>query len=159
MTTERSKPLYPTEGPGDGRTWHEYFNDLKARDEPDDPVDGDGDLAGTITITTPAHEVADGSPIPRALVTWRNRLLANDWRFKVGHSVAHHSDSYYLNGNLKAAAHDEHQWWINAINGNTYVTISYNVVDGQVKSSRTILQVVGRSRNLSNKEMQELIES
>lgn len=160
MTTNRSKPLYPTEGPGDGRDWHEFFEAIHVpRVAPDDDVSGDDDLAGAITITTPAEEVPDGSPIPRALTTWRNRLLANDWTFKIGHSVAHHDVSYWQNGNLRAPEHDEEQWWINAKNGNTYITISYNVVDGAVKSARTALQVRGHIGNMSAKQMQEFIES
>lgn len=159
MSTDRSKPLYPTEGPGDGRTWHEYFEDLKPREADDSDVDDGSPVPGSITVTTPAHEVAEGEPIPRALVTWRNRLLANGWRFKIGHSVAFHEDSYYLNGNLRAAAHEEHQWWINAINGNTYITISYNVVDGKVNSARTILKTSSSIKRMLANEMQELIES
>ncbi len=160
MTTNRSKPLYPTEGPGDGRTWHEFFEDLrKPVEDPADPVDGGDDLAGAIVITLPATEVPDGQPIPRALATWRNRLLANDWTFKVGHSVAHHNISYHLNGNVKAPEHDEHQWWINAKNGNSYITISYNIVDGASKPNRTVLRVHGSPRNPSAKELQEFIES
>ena len=27
----RTKPKYPTYGPGDGRSWHEYFNELRAQ--------------------------------------------------------------------------------------------------------------------------------
>lgn len=160
MTTNRSKPLYPTEGPGDGRDWHEFFEAIHVpRTAPDDDVPDDDDLAGAITVVQPAREVGDGEPVPRVISTWRNRLLANDWTFKVGCSMAHHDDTYYLNGNLKAAAHDEEQWWINARNGNVYITISYNRVGGLTKSTRTVLQVRGRLRNLSDKEMQEFIES
>ena len=40
---ERTVPRYPTDGPGDGRSWNEYFRtlkaDLRASNAPDEAVD------------------------------------------------------------------------------------------------------------------------
>jgi hypothetical protein len=158
-----SQNEYATFGPedGTGRSWNDYFRAIKGRPDPDaEPADDgdDDDLSGSVTVTIQAHELSDGWP--QSINTWRNRLLANSWTVKVGHCKAVWDDQYYKNGNLKKLAHEEEQYWVDAVRGDKYVTISYNYVDGKVQGQRTFRQVKSEwFRKYSDKEMQELIKS
>lgn len=157
----RSKPLHPTEGPGDGRTWHEFFRTIRedriaAAAGPDPDSIDDDDLPGTITITEPPHEYTE--KLPQGLSTWRNRLLANDYEVKVGRSVAWHADTFWKSGKLRKGAHSESQIWINAWDGVRYVTVSYNFIDGKTVSQNTVRKVSGIGHNLSDAELRELVE-
>lgn len=163
---ERTKPKFPSFGPADGtgRTWHEYFTELRGLDRVDESdTDGDepgDDLFGTfaeVVITTPGHEVESGWP--RTIATWRNRLLAHGWQVKVGNSVAKHPDSYYKNGKLKKPAHEEQQWWVNAAKPDRYITISYNYENGKPVGNRTTRRVRGILKSFSDAEMQDAIEA
>lgn len=142
----------------DGRSWAEYFKGIRQSVVPaSEPADDTEPGPAAITITTPAEEVDSGWPT--ALGTWRKRALENGWEVKVGHSVAHHGDRYYLNGNLAKAAHEEEQWWLNAVKGTRYVTISYCIVDGKSQSNLTYRGLRGGWKNLSDAEMKEVILS
>jgi hypothetical protein len=168
LTDTRTKPRYQTFGPADGtgRTWHDYFNDLKGRTvEPVAPEPDDTDEVeslGNVIITIPGQEIPEkwfNLGAPRALLTWRNRLLANDWEFKCGASQARNETTYYKNGNVNQPAHWEEMWWINAIKDGEYVTISYNLRDGKVYSARTSRTMRSRWGLLGDKEMKELVEA
>jgi hypothetical protein len=165
MSNERTEPKHKTFGPADGtgRDWHQYFEDNRAasRVVAPDP-DDDDDLPEPITVTTPAHEVDESAlkgNCPRALLTWRNRLLANDFLVKVGHSIAWHEETFYKNGNPNQPEHEEHQWWINALKDGQYITISYNVVDGAANSTRTVRKLNSEMRNYGDAELKELVEA
>lgn len=163
MPSERK---YTGFGPADGtgRDWHQFFEDVRAARPgvaPGPDVSDDDDPVEPITITTPAHEVDPDSlkaaGAPGALTTWRNRLLANDWRYKVGHAAADHADTFNKNGTVKKEAHHTDTWWINAIKGGTYITITYTIVEGKTaRSSRTVR---GEMRLYGDKEMKELVEN
>lgn len=166
MSNERTKPRFPTYGPedGSGRDWHQYFVDIKGREvepEPEsDPGDDDPPVE-SITIVIPATEVPEkwfNIGAPQGLRTWRNRLLANDWQFKLGAAQSWHETTYYKNGNLNSPAHFEEVWWINAVNGSDYLTISYNVRGGAVYSANTARILRGSFKLMSDAETKELVE-
>jgi hypothetical protein len=158
---ERTTPDYPTFGPedGTGRSWGDYFSELKGRTAVAEPIaesdDDAPDDLGAVTIIQPAKEIESGWP--SVINTWRNRLLANDWHVKVGHSIAHWGDQRYKNGNLKKAEHEEEQYWINAVKGSEYVTISYNVESGKTNSTRTVRRALTVPHSLSDAELRELV--
>jgi hypothetical protein len=155
-------------GPADGtgRTWDDVLRENKEADaqrrkakllgrDPDDVSDDEVRAEPVPEVFIAAHEVESGWP--SVITTWRNRLLANDWKFKVGHSAAHNPDTYWQNGNLRKAAHDVHMWWINAIKDGRYITISYALIDGKTAwSSRTVRGVM---KLQSDAYMREIVES
>lgn len=154
--------MYPTFGPedGTGRDWHQYFRDLKGRDVARDADDDDDDLDGTfagVVVTVPAHEVESGWP--SVLGTWRNRLLANGWQFKIGSATSFWPTTYAKNGNVKKAEHTVVVWWINAAKPGRYLTIAYETVDGKVVPNRTSRQIRGIYRKISDAEMKDAIEA
>lgn len=112
-----------------------------------------------VTVTVPGHEVFEGWP--NTLQTWRKRLLDAEWLVKMGFAQAHHDTTYYKNGNVNAEEHDEETWWINALKGGKYVTISYTYAPKKDKMTNifTARQVRGVNRNLSDKEMQEAVNA
>jgi hypothetical protein len=157
-------------GPSDGtgRTWNEYLADeeearrvrlrlSRMASSPDvtDVDYSDDEPIPAITRTVPAREVDSGWP--STINTWRNRLLANDWKVKVGFAEAHHEDLYYKNGSLRKPAHDEQMWWINAAKPGRYVTISYGYANGKnIMTARTIR---GQQRLVSDAEMKDAVEA
>ena len=168
--TARTVPQFRSTSP-DGEDWETYFrrmhnegkinNAHRPETEPD-PDDSDDDLPEPVVITTPAHEVLDESElrqIPRGLKTWRNRLIANDWETKVGHCVAWCETSYYGNGNVRAEEHEEEQWWINAVKDGKYLTISYNLRNGETYGANTVRKLSGVGRNIGDKELKEMVET
>lgn len=160
---ERTKPNYQTFGPADGtgRTWHDYFREAKGRDVVVDPVDEpDDDLLESfagVTITVPAHEVTEGWP--RALGTWRNRLLANGWEVKVGTAETNWPTTYAKNGNVKKKEHDVVVWWLNGAKPGRYVTIAYEFVNGTAVGNHTTRMIRGQYRLLSDAEMKDAVEA
>lgn len=169
MPNERSKPPFPTEGPAyrPGFTWHEYFTEKRSEFKPPDPdpaddPDAGDDLPEPITITIRATEVPDkwfSAGAPRALITWRNRLLANDWEIKQGACQSWHEDRYYKNGKLDAPAHWEELWWVNAVKDGKYITVTYNIRNGAVYSARTSRTVRGEMRLYGDAEFKEMVEN
>lgn len=169
--SERTKPLFATDGPedGTGRDWHEYFEDYRANQRgrivavaADSDTDSDVEPdESAITVVIPAHEVPENwfnIGAPQGLRTWRNRLLANDWTYKCGGAVAWAADSFYKNGNLNQAAHWIDTWWINAIKDGKYITISYTMRDGVVYGARTSRTVRGEMRLVGDKELKAIVE-
>lgn len=153
---------------GTGRTWGEYLLDEEAKRKvalrasryahtvDTELPDSDDEPVAQVTITTPGHEVESGWP--KVLSTWITRLRANGWEFKVGFSEARHEDLFYKNGNLRKAAHDEQQWWINATKLGRYITISYNYENGKNVSTRTTRLIRGVLGLQSDAAMKEAIE-
>lgn len=160
MSTERTTPKYPTDGHPDGRSWEEYFrNRHDAIAEERDDAEGAG-LGGEVTIIKPATQVERG--LPRAISPWYNLCLANDWEVKAGHSAAHVADAYWMNGNVRKAAHDVERWWVNAVKmfgfERVRITISAAYVNGLADSTQAYRAVQGRIGLLTARQMEELIE-
>jgi hypothetical protein len=85
LATERTKPLYPTEGPGDGRTWSEFFRQAKSQKsqevEEDEPMSV---LEAGRVLDSPLTSLSSRS----AAGILCKRLLGAGWQVEVSQSRA-----------------------------------------------------------------------
>lgn len=153
---------YPSTGPN-GESWEEYFavyrENLLAKKAAAsaEPGDEDDEVEAAITVTIPAHEVTEGWP--KALSTWRKDALAAGWEVKMGHCAYHVADVWLKDGSaIRYPAKDEAHWWMNAVKGNRYATVTYTTkADGKTKEISRIMN--GEFRLLSGAEMKEKLNA
>lgn len=91
---ERTPPEFPTEGPGDGRTWHEFFVQIREAREAGELVVPRMET----TITRPAYDIApaDLKRAPSQIRTYLKLALDNEWDVLVRAADSHRSQGYYL---------------------------------------------------------------
>lgn len=104
LATQRTVPLYPTYGPGDGRSWNEFFREVKAAgnyaSDDDEPVEVEA-----VEVLTPAYLLADPLKARGAAGTCARRLAAQGWDVRVQQSLARVPPTLYKN----ASKDGEHQ--------------------------------------------------
>lgn len=176
---ERTTPPYATYGPSDGRSWHEYFVDLKAmyRGEVIETVDEDGiryvtavepkseddGEAGIPQVTIPMKIVSDlaTSNAPGAVLTLCKSLVKNGWKWKLYHSQSFTEGKVYGPTAQKAGQKRDDKYidvfLVRAYRGKRTLVVSYHSADG--KATCNVRMMDGKLEAVSDKAMKEVINS
>lgn len=152
--TGRTINPYLTYGPGDGRSWNEFFREVKGKAVSDEVEDDE--VEGEVIITQPAEEFDDPCGPLAAYVKLANR---NGWTI---HTLAHALSvkkgvpfkTGPRAGEPRPDSHTDLQWVFLEKPGNRAV-IAYVITNDKVVSAATY-----RSHNgtrLSDAEMKEVI--
>ena len=98
---ERTVPRYPTDGPGDGRSWNEYFRtlkaDLRASNEPDEDEDGENEVVERGYDITPQEAGSAAKALAK-------RLSDQGWQVRVRVSVVRVPKTVYKSNSKEGAA-------------------------------------------------------
>ena len=80
----RTKPLYPTDGPGDGRTWNEYFRAAKAVGQ---STEEDEEPEPEVEVLEAGHDVDPAALSARSKPAQvAKRLIARGWEVRARQS-------------------------------------------------------------------------
>lgn len=118
--TERTKPIFPTYGPGDGRSWAQYYVDMGfSRKATEEDVSEAEEPEVAAVITKPGAWLQDPSKANGSAGVIARRLLAQGWDVRVQTSeasvpaVLYMSDSKedskkeYRKGDVRFEGHDQ----------------------------------------------------
>lgn len=78
LAKERSKPLFATHGPGDGRSWREYFDDLRIEALPEE-TDSEEELVEVADVVYEADVPLSSLRARSAGLILANRLATHGW--------------------------------------------------------------------------------
>lgn len=176
---ERTTPPYATYGPSDGRSWHEYFVDLKAmyRGEVIETIDEDGiryvtavepkseddGEAGVPQVTVPMHKITlSGEWVaPGAVATLCKLLQKTGWQWDLYHSQSFTEGKIYGPTAQKAGQKRDDKYTdvflVRASRNKRTVVVSYHSVDG--KATCNVRMLDGWLEAVSDKAMKEVINS
>ena len=140
----RTKPKYPTYGPGDGRSWHEYFNELRAQGGEGADQSEEDDSEYEVTVTRAAEEFDE--PI-NALATYVKLLHANGWRLaNLGHAFAFAKGKPFKTGANEGKPRPDQEietQWVYAERNGDRIAVSYTIVNGKVRGNATARRMNG----------------
>lgn len=139
---ERTPPLYPTYGPGDGLSWGEFFRDYRAGRR-EKTVNADAELLDSWLIS---DEDLTGSP--KKVFT---AVKALGWDFVLSGSRVRTPEQFYVGdsattgaraGDLRAKKKYEFHFWMSACRSEAKVGFSAHWIDGRF-SDATIYDPIG----------------
>lgn len=155
----RSTNPYATYGPGDGRSWHEYFVDLRASDRADEE-EAEVDPEPTVLIT--ARNADPEMYQDMALAGLKKLADDNDWETKIGYSKSFAEGSVTKSGDNIGVKKDdvirEQLWLLARKQGKGTIKVYYIRRNGKAWT-RDGGFVRGVAHIYGDKEMKELIKS
>ena len=150
---------YATYGPGDGRSWHEYFTQMQA-ERPENrvltPEQEEAEAAATLVV--PSRYAAAGDPIPKPLLDWRKFFEGNGWEVVMGYRQEFTEGKPVASGPDKGNMNPDKRWhitWLNARKmGKGVVSICYRWNELGKGSAMCDYRIhKGEVKNYSDKEM------
>ena len=156
FSAKRTKLPYPSVAP-DGRTWEEYFREMRNERMSSEAEAEAEDEGEKITVTKPAEFVKSGWP--RALTPWVKLLTTHGWQFAVGNAHATVAPVWYTDRS-RGIRHPERKvetWWIDAVRGSIRVRMSWSYRGGKIDSARSGKTSNDKFGRYSDAEMKELI--
>lgn len=130
MTMERTTVPYPTHGPGDGRSWHEYFTTIHAaRPENRVVTPEEEEAEAEATLVVPSRYIARGDPVPNPIWTWEKLLEKHGWETVIGYRQEFTEGQPKKSGDNKGEMNPDkrvHVTWVNGRKaGKGVVSICY----------------------------------
>lgn len=155
--TGRTINPFRTEGPGDGRTWNQFFREVKGKSQPE-PVDDEEteEVEGEIIITQPAEEFDEPcGPLASyvslgAKAGWSIHTLAHALSFQKGMPFKSGAKA----GQVRPDRSTDLQWLF-LEKGSDRAVIAYVITNGKAVSTSTHRSFNGI--RLSDAEMKEKI--